>query len=91
MAACPKSLILNGWFLVSRPPPEAGWFLLSFWGAEDGPISHHGGAHSFDLTGACHAHLLHVSGKSLLPLGDGSEGPDEPRFFGFSRGVYEHA
>ncbi|CAJ1409532.1 unnamed protein product [Effrenium voratum] len=47
-------------------PDAAGWFLLSVWGAEDGPISHHGGAHSFDLTGACHAHLLQVSGKSLL-------------------------
>lgn len=36
------------------------WFLLSMWGDEDAPISHHGGAHGFDLTGAHHAHLLAV-------------------------------
>ena len=40
------------------------WFLLSIWGAEDAPISHHGGAHGFDISGAHHAHLLCVRGKS---------------------------
>lgn len=37
---------------------QAPWFMLSIWGAEDAPISYHGGAHSFDLTGSHHAHLL---------------------------------
>lgn len=36
------------------------WFLLSMWGDEDAPLSHHGGAHDFDVTGANHAHLLLV-------------------------------
>ncbi|CAE7467449.1 unnamed protein product [Symbiodinium sp. CCMP2456] len=43
---------------------QAEWFLLSIWGAEDAPISHHGGAHGFDTTGAHHAHLLCVRGRS---------------------------
>ena len=47
------------------------WFLLSIWGAEDAPISHHGGAHGFDTTGAHHAHLLCVRGRS--------EEPEDPR------------
>lgn len=40
----------------------AGWFLLSMWGCEDAPLSHHGGAHGFDLNGAHHVHLLAVRG-----------------------------
>lgn len=50
---------------------QAEWFLLSIWGAEDAPISHHGGAHGFDTTGAHHAHLLCVRGRS--------EEPEDPR------------
>lgn len=37
------------------------WFLLSFWGCEDAPVSYHGGAHGFDLNGSHHVHLLVVS------------------------------
>ncbi|CAE7516794.1 unnamed protein product [Symbiodinium sp. CCMP2592] len=43
---------------------QAEWFLLSIWGAEDAPISHHGGAHGLDISGAHHAHLLCVRGRS---------------------------
>ena len=42
------------------------WFILSIWGAEDAPISHHGGAHGFDVTGAHHAHLLTIKGDESL-------------------------
>lgn len=36
------------------------WFLISLWGTEDAPVSHHGGAHGFDLSGVHHVHLLAV-------------------------------
>jgi len=45
---------------------HASWFILSFWGAEDAPISHHGGAHGFDVTGAHHVHLLVVLSPSTI-------------------------
>lgn len=35
-----------------------GWFLLCFWSCVDAPVSHHGGAHGFDLSGVHHIHLL---------------------------------
>eukprot|EP00930_Biecheleria_cincta_P087807 TRINITY_DN77043_c0_g1_i1.p1 TRINITY_DN77043_c0_g1~~TRINITY_DN77043_c0_g1_i1.p1 ORF type:complete len:409 (+),score=61.78 TRINITY_DN77043_c0_g1_i1:74-1300(+) len=47
---------------------QAPWFMLSIWGAEDAPISHHGGAHSFDLTGSHHAHLLAMRSNECLLL-----------------------
>ena len=42
------------------------WFLLSFWGAEDAPLSHYGGAHGFDINGAHHVHLLSTQQGHLL-------------------------
>ena len=39
------------------------------WGAEDAPVSYHGGAHGFDTNGAHHAHLLCVRGKEGEPQG----------------------
>eukprot|EP00434_Breviolum_minutum_P013790 symbB.v1.2.012166.t1/scaffold832.1/size159137/11 len=45
---------------------HAAWFILSIWGAEDAPISHHGGAHGFDVNGAHHAHLLTIKGDESL-------------------------
>jgi len=39
------------------------WVLLSVWGTEDAPVSHHGCAHGFDLSGAHHIHLLAVRGQ----------------------------
>ena len=50
------------------------WFLLSMWGSEDAPISHHGGAHGFDYNGAHHAHLLCVRGRGASS-GEEREGP----------------
>eukprot|EP00929_Paragymnodinium_shiwhaense_P044346 TRINITY_DN22751_c0_g1_i1.p1 TRINITY_DN22751_c0_g1~~TRINITY_DN22751_c0_g1_i1.p1 ORF type:complete len:439 (-),score=51.89 TRINITY_DN22751_c0_g1_i1:422-1738(-) len=40
------------------------WFLLSWWGDEDAPVSHHGGAHGFDICGCHHVHFL-----ALRPAG----------------------
>ena len=48
--------------------PHQAWFILSIWGAEDAPISHHGGAHSFDITGAHHAHLISMKGHEAQSL-----------------------
>lgn len=38
------------------------WFVLSLWSDEDAPVSHHGGAHGFDICGSHHAHLVVVAG-----------------------------
>ena len=52
-------------FLIAR---HQAWFILSIWGAEDAPMSHHGGAHSFDITGAHHAHLISMKGHEAQSL-----------------------
>lgn len=41
--------------LIGRGAP---WVILSVWGTEDAPMSHHGGAHDFDLHGSYHFHLI---------------------------------
>eukprot|EP00927_Polykrikos_kofoidii_P020041 TRINITY_DN19442_c0_g1_i1.p1 TRINITY_DN19442_c0_g1~~TRINITY_DN19442_c0_g1_i1.p1 ORF type:complete len:464 (-),score=58.17 TRINITY_DN19442_c0_g1_i1:160-1551(-) len=56
---------------------SAPWCLVSWWGDEDAPVSHHGGAHGFDVNGSHNVHLLIVrtdkQGCSGVPPACGEE------------------
>lgn len=62
------SQILHALKICQDALRSQAWFILSIWGAEDAPMSHHGGAHSFDITGAHHAHLISMKGHEAQSL-----------------------